>query len=370
MKIIFSGGGTAGHINPAIAVAQYIEKQEPGSTIHFAGGRGNLEERIVPQAGYPIFTVPLKGLSRSLSPSGLRKNIEAVRCTVSALSECKRFLKEMQPDLVMGTGGYASFPMVYAAQKLGIKTAILELNTVPGAVTRHLSRRVDLVLCSFAQTEQHLKKAKKVVWSGSPVRAEIVQCRTRAYPPVFESPRPLVASFWGSVGAYHMNKKMEHFIARAAKERQFDHIHAAGRANFAWMPDDLREMGCDMQSADNVRLLEYIDDMDRVLSQAALVICRAGGTIAELCVAGKASILVPSPYVTGDHQTQNARMMEQAGAAVLIPEIEATPERLYDTVLSLLDDPARLYEMGQCAYKMAQPHASDNIYRALRALLD
>ena len=154
MKIVFAGGGTAGHVNPALAVAGYICKQEPGSQVFLSGGKGNIEEKLAAKAGYPIYTFPLKGLSRSKSLAGIQQTVRALVDMQKATGECKKILKDLQPDVVMGTGGYASFPMVRAAAQLGIKTAILEVNATPGIATKQLAKKVDCTMLSFAETEQ------------------------------------------------------------------------------------------------------------------------------------------------------------------------------------------------------------------------
>jgi len=228
---------------------------------------------------------------------------------------------------------------------------------------------VDCVMISFSETEKLIPGAKKIVLTGSPVREQILQCRSKTYEPLFDNDLPVVASFWGSVGAYYMNKKMEGFIKLAAEKREFNHIHAAGANNYQWMPSDLHEMGCDFENADNIKLQEYIYDMDRVMACADLVICRAGGTLAELCAAGCPAIIVPSPFVAENHQEKNARIMERAGAAVVVTEAEATPEKLYDTAMELLRDPARLQSMRENALKKAQPQALEHIYQAVKSLL-
>ena len=208
MRAIFAGGGTAGHVNPALAVANYLKKQEPDSQIWFFGGTGNIEETLVQRAGYPIYTFPLQGLSRSKSLSGMVKNVKALLDTWKAIQGCKKIIRELKPDIVMGTGGYASFAMVYAAAQCGVKTAVLEVNAVPGITVKQLSGKVDCVMLNFAETEKFVKSAKRIEVTGSPIREEIVRCSERCDAPLFDNGMPLVVSFWGSVGAKYMNQKM------------------------------------------------------------------------------------------------------------------------------------------------------------------
>ena len=368
MKVIFCGGGTAGHVNPAIAAADYFKKQED-CEIYFSGAKGGIEEKLVERAGYRLFAFPLAGLSRSLSFSGLRQNVRAGQNAFSAVREAKKILGEVRPDVVIGTGGYASYPMVAAAQQLGIKTALLEVNATPGVALKRLSRRADCVMLGFEETAR-LVKAKKTVLTGSPVREEIVRCRSREYSPVFAQKRPMILSFWGSVGALYMNKKMVDFVARTAREGEFNLLHAAGANNYKWMPDEIRQKGCDLDGAKNVDLREYIFEMDKAMANADLVICRAGAsTLAEVCCAGLPAIIVPSPYVTGNHQEKNARLLERAGAAVVMTEPECTGDKLYETAQALLRDPDKLKKMGECALKRARPDALQRIYNAVKSIL-
>ena len=207
MKIVFAGGGTAGHVNPALAVAGYICQKEPGSQVWLSGGKGNIEEKLAAKAGYPIYTFPLKGLSRAKSLAGIKQTVKALLDMQKATKECKKILADIQPDVVMGTGGYASFPMVRAAIQMGLKTAVLEVNATPGIATKQLAKKADCTLLSFSETEKLVPGAKRCVLTGSPVREEILRCREKEYAPLFDNDKPTVVCFWGSVGAKYMNEK-------------------------------------------------------------------------------------------------------------------------------------------------------------------
>ena len=367
MRVIFAGGGTAGHVNPAIAAADYLRRQE-SCEIRLSGGKGNIEERLAEKAGYPIDAFPIEGLSREKSLKGLSKNMRALREALSAVAACKRIIREWKPDVVVGTGGYASFPMVYAATKCGAPTAMLEINATPGVATRLLAGRVDCVMISYAETEKLIPKAKRVILTGSPVREEILRCRDKSWEPLFANKLPTLCCFWGSVGAEYMNRKMEDFLLMAAQRRQFNVLCAAGGKHYARMRAETVAKGVDLEHCANVELREYIYDMDHAMGACDLFLTRAGGTLAELCAAGRPSVLVPSPFAAENHQEKNARILEKAGAAVVITEQESTPELLYDTALKLLEDPERLAQMGKNARSKAQPQALGNIYKAIKAL--
>lgn len=368
MKILFTGGGTAGHVNPALAVAGYIKTKQPDADIRFAGAEGAIEERLVKRAGYPLYTFPLAGLSRKLSPKGMRQNINALSKAAKASKRAGEILDEFQPDLVLGTGGYASYPAVRAAVKKKMRCAMLEVNATPGMVVKRMSTKVDCVFTSFAETEAFLKGARRVVLTGSPVRQEIMRARPDGLKQRLFGPEagPMVISFWGSVGALYMNQKMSECIELCALEKKFCIVHGAGSNNYKWMPEYIEKMGVSLSSATNVDLREYIFDMDKVLCEADLVICRAGAsTLAEVCAAGKPSIIVPSPYVADNHQEKNARVLEKHGAAVVITEQEATGKGLYDTACGLLAQPAKLAEMGKKARTLAKTDAVERIYEGI-----
>ncbi len=367
MKIVFAGGGTAGHVNPALAVAGYICQKEPESQVWLSGGKGNIEEKLAQKAGYPIYTFPLKGLSRAKSLAGIKQTLRALLDMQKATRECKKILSDIRPDVVMGTGGYASFPMVRAAAQMGIKTAVLEVNATPGIATKQLSKKADCTMISFAETEKLVPGAKRVVLTGNPVRREILTCREREYEPLFDNDLPTVVCFWGSVGAKYMNEKMLKVAQLVSERQQFNLLQVSGAGHYGWMKEALTKEGI-VTDRGNYRLTDYLYDMDRVLAKADLVICRAGGTLSELCAAGTPAIVVPSPYVAENHQEKNARILEQAGAVKVITEKESTPELLYDTAWSLLQQPETLAQMGKNARAKAQPDVLENIYRTLKNL--
>ncbi|MEA4919497.1 MAG: undecaprenyldiphospho-muramoylpentapeptide beta-N-acetylglucosaminyltransferase [Clostridiaceae bacterium] len=366
MKIFFAGGGTAGHVNPALAIAAYIKKKDPSCEIAFSGGSGGIEERLVAREGYKIYTFPLTGLSRSISLDGVKKNIKAMSNTLSAVSRAKEVIREQKPDIVVGTGGYACFPMVYAAQSLGVKTAVLEVNATPGVALKRLAKRADCIMVSFEETKAFFEGSKHVVYTGSPVRQELLKPDEQAAKPLFENKNPTVLCFWGSVGAMYMNKKMEGFIKLLALDGSFNLLQAAGKSSFQWMPSELKEMGVDIESVPNIRLTEYIYDMGNAMNGSDLVICRAGAnTLAEVCACGKPSVIIPSPYVADNHQEKNARAMERAGASVVAIESEVDGKKLFAMTKELLADKSKLWQMSGNACALAKFDALDIIYKAI-----
>lgn len=366
MKLLITGGGTGGHVNPGLAIAKYVQSRRADAEVRFAGTSTGIESKLVPREGYKLYTVDVRGLRRSFSPSAIAYNIATLQKSLTATSKAKKILREYQPDVVIGCGGYASFPMVHAAQQLHIPTVLLEVNAFPGVVTKSCAKKADRVLICFENTRGLLENRPNIHLTGAPVRGEIIFVRreeARRKLGLAEGEK-LVVSFWGSMGALYMNRHMAGFIKLESERDAFRHIHATGAAAYKWLPDSVRDMGVDLDKHPNIELREYIYDMADVMAAADLVICRAGAaTLGELCVLGKPSIIVPSPYVAENHQEKNARALEKQGACRVITEPECTPEKLYQAVTELLADDAKLAEMGRCAKTMAIVDSSEKIYQ-------
>ncbi|MDO4287160.1 MAG: undecaprenyldiphospho-muramoylpentapeptide beta-N-acetylglucosaminyltransferase [Eubacteriales bacterium] len=366
MKLLITGGGTGGHVNPGLAIAKYVQSRRSDTEVRFAGTSTGIESRLVPREGYQLYTIDVRGLKRSFSPSAIVYNIATMEKSLTATAKAKKILKEYKPDVVVGCGGYASFPMVHAAQQLHIPTVLLEVNAFPGVVTKSCAKKADRVLISFENTRSLLEDRPNIHLTGAPVRGDIIFAdRQKARQKLgLAEKEKLVVSFWGSLGALYMNRHMAGFIQLESQHDSFRHIHATGTAAYKWLPDSVKEKGVDLDKHPNIELREYIYDMADVMAAADLVICRAGAaTLGELCVLGKPSLIVPSPYVAENHQEKNARALEQKGACRVITEPECTPQKLYDAVTELLSDDKKLEEMGRYAKTMAIVDSSEKIYQ-------
>ena len=369
MKLYITGGGTGGHVTPGLAIARYFEQKHPDTVVRFAGSARGIENKLVPREGYPLDTIEIFGLSRSMSPKGLAHNLKAARLAVSAVGKAKKLLREARPDCVIGCGGYASFAVVRAAQQMGIPTVLLEVNALPGKVTQMLAKKADRVLVCFEQAEMLLGGGDKVVVTGAPVRGEILSAdrkKARARFGLSEDDQ-LVVSFWGSMGAKYMNEHMAGTIALECKNNvPYRHVHASGAAARDWMPRLAEEQGAALREHPNIELTEYIYDMADRMAAADLIVCRAGAaTMGELCMLGRPALLVPSPFVAENHQEKNARALEQAGGCRVLLEKDASPQRLYDEIGELLSDRERLRQMGRDATRLAAHDASEKIYREI-----
>ena len=329
MKVIFTCGGTAGHVNPALALAGYMQERHPDLRVLFVGTPCGMERGLIEKAGYDFRSIEVSSFQRSLSPSGIAHNVKSLKNLALAGSRARAILRDFRPDLVVGTGGYASFPVVREAARRGIPTAVHESNMIPGLTTKLLEGCVNCVMVGFEDCRRHYKHPEKVVVTGTPVRGDFFaltkqQAREKLG---YTDDKPLVASFWGSLGASTMNARMLDFFRREQADGfPFHHIHAAGKSDWPHVSGELERLKLSSPLLD---VRQYIYDMAVVMAAADLVISRAGAsTLSEVTALGMPTILVPSPYVVANHQEKNARLLESHGGAVVLTEEQATGEAL------------------------------------------
>lgn len=369
MHILFAGGGTAGHINPALAVASYIRDKHSTTKISYIGTKNKLESKLVPAAGFDFYTIDVSGFYRSFSPVAIVHNMLAVAKAVTSSSRAKKLLMELKPDLVIGTGGYVSGPVLRQAAKMGIKTAIHEQNAFPGVTTKMLAPMVDKIMLAMPEAEKFLKLKGSPIVTGNPVRVEFDNfTRETAREMLGLDERPMILSFGGSLGAEIINNSVADLIANGWKNNNCYYFHATGKDGYEDTVSTLKAKGVNL-SADNVRVTEYINNMACCMMAADLIICRAGAiTLSELQYAGKASILVPSPYVAENHQYYNAMTLKNKNAAELIEEKNLTGKTLIKTVEKLLSDKEKLSAMGHNASLSAIRDSNKRIYNCVMKL--
>ena len=370
-RVIFTCGGTAGHVNPAIALAQRIAESNPDTEFLFVGAERGLEKDLVPKAGYAFRTVRISSFHRSFKPKEIRHNLISVLNLVRSPREAKAILEEFRPEIVIGTGGYASFPMVKAAAKMGIPTAVHESNIVPGLTTELLEPFADRIMVGFESCRQHYKHPEKVLVTGTPVRGDFFALTKEDAKKKLgvDDGRPLIVSFWGSLGASGMNRQMADFLALEAEKEPFHHIHGAGKSGYPVMLELLREKGVDLADHPALQLREYIYDMDAVMRAADLVICRAGAsTISELTALGVPALIVPSPYVTNNHQEKNARALEEAGGACVLLEKDSSGQELFRKAAAMVRDASGRQRMEERMASLGVRDATERIYETILEL--
>ena len=370
MKVIFTCGGTAGHVNPALALAGYMQERHPDLRVLFVGTPRGMERGLIEKAGYDFRSIEVSSFQRSLSPSGIAHNVKSLKNLALAGSRARAILRDFRPDLVVGTGGYASYPMVKYAAKEGIPTAVHESNMVPGLTTKMLEGYAGCIMVGFEECRRHYRRPGKIVVTGTPVRGDFFDLtRAQAREKLgLTDDRPLVVSFWGSLGASHMNAHMEDFFRlEAADGMPFHHIHGVGKSGYPAMTQRLRQDGLENLAGLDVR--EYIYDMAPVMRAADLVICRAGAsTISEITALATPAILVPSPYVTNNHQEKNARILEQHGGAVVLLEADASGEALYRAASGILRDPRRQADMSRGMAELGIRDATKRLYDTVMSI--
>lgn len=358
MRLMVSGGGTGGHIYPALAVVNQLKKIEPDTQVLYVGSQRGIESDIVPKLGLPFQALEIQGFKRSLSLS----NFKTVYLFLKSVRKARRLIHDFKPDVVLGTGGYVSGAVLYAAAKMGIPTVIHEQNSVVGVTNRFLSRYVDKIAINFEAARSQFP-ANKVVMTGNPRAQEAVNVVSDFSLSDYQldDALPTVMVVGGSQGALKINKVMIEALSELAK-RPYQVIFVTG-------PKRYEDVITSSVSSPNVAIRAYVDNMPAVLPKLAAIVGRAGATtLAEITAVGVPAILIPSPYVTADHQTKNAQSLVQAGAATMIAESDLTATTLLAAVDDLMLDTAKRQDMAAASKALGKPHAADEMIAVLRSV--
>ena len=370
MKVLMTGGGTGGHVYPAIAIANTIKNNLPKAEIAFVGTPKGIENRICSAAGYKIYHVEVKGISRSLSPA----NVKALYLAAVSPARAKKILREFEPDVVVGTGGYVSWPIIKAAIAEGIPTVLHESNVYPGLTVRKLQDKVDKVLLNFEDTKRFLKKAEKenLLCVGNPLRGEfetVTKAEARRKLGILNNAKVLL-SYGGSRGAQRMNETVVE-VMKLLTDKGSDviHIHSTGDIGSAAFKAKFDEYGLDKNK--KIRLYSYIHNMPEVMAAADLIICRAGAmTVSEISMMKKAAIFIPSPNVVENHQYKNAKLLADKDAAMVIEEKNLSPEGLCSMIESVLTDNELRESMENNVYQFSNLSANRLIYDEIIKLVN
>lgn len=340
MRVLITGGGTGGHVNPALAIANTIKQNDPDAVIAYVGTKRGIENKLVPKAGYPMYYVDVKGIKRSLSPS----NIKAAYLALTSPIKAKKIIREFKPDIVVGTGGYVSWPVVKAASQMGIPTALHESNAIAGVAVKMLQKSVDRIYLNFEKTGESLSCDRaKLMKVGNPILggfSSMTREEARKKLGIPDKYKYVILSYAGSMGAEKVNDAVLCLMREfTAKHPEVYHIHATGSIELELCTSQFKEMGLD--KCENIELCEYIYDMPVRMAAADITINRAGAmTISELAATGKCSIFIPSPNVAENHQYKNAKVLSDAGAAALFEEKDLVDgaKPLIEEVEKLLSD--------------------------------
>lgn len=359
MRIIVSGGGTGGHIYPALTIVRAIQKKIPDAEFLYVGTKDGLEADIVPKEGIPFETVNIQGFKRSLTPENLVRGARAFGGVMKAMGIVRRF----RPDVAVGTGGYVCGPILLASSLMRIPTLIQEQNVMPGVTNRLLARFVSCIAMGTKEAAEHFPKGKRV-FTGNPIREEVMRARSEDGKEMFglDPKAKTVLVSGGSRGARSINRAMVGVLAHYAGRDGVQILHVTGKAGYDETMQSLKETGIDLDAAGNLFVEPYLYNMPQALACADVAVFRAGAIgIAELTARGVPSILVPYPFAAANHQEMNARAIATAGAARMILDRELTAERLLSVLAELLSEDAKLKRMAKAAKKLGRPKAADEI---------
>ncbi|MDD6485292.1 MAG: undecaprenyldiphospho-muramoylpentapeptide beta-N-acetylglucosaminyltransferase [Clostridiales bacterium] len=355
MKVLFAGGGTGGHINPAISIADYAKNREKNFEAVFIGTKTGLETRLVPKAGYKLEFIDIEGFDRR----HLLKNAVVLKKLVKARADAKRIIRDFKPDCVVCTGGYVSGPVMMAAKAMGVPSLIHEQNVYPGLTVKGSEKYADYLALSFEETISSMKAKEKCVVTGNPVRSEILNADRDRARKKLGIKKPFVLIFGGSLGADRINDTVIKMLPKAASEGKIELLFGTGERNY----DKIMDRADKNALSEDIKIVPYIDNMADCMAAADIVVSRAGAiTVSEIAALAKPSILIPSPNVVRNHQEQNAREFERNGAAEVILESGLDENVLYDKIISMLENPKKLSQMSQNLKKLAVTDALERIY--------
>lgn len=364
MRVLLTGGGTAGHINPAIAIADIIRARDKEAEIAFVGTPDGMERRLIEEAGYKMYPVRVQGFRRSPSP----RNLSAAWLALTSPHEAAKILKAFRPGLVIGTGGYVCWPLLRAAARAGIPCALHESNAIPGLATKRLAPYMDAIWLNFRETAAELPPhCVSPVHTGNPLRRDFsTLSRAAARQELRLSEKDmLILSFGGSRGAENLNRAIIDFMREEVpRDPHLYHVHACGEAHYEACRAMLGEAVCPRAT-----ILPYISKMATYMQAADIVVCRAGAmTLSELAVCGQCAILVPSPYVARDHQRKNAAVFEKCGAALVVEEDDLPKDKLRKEINFLRDSKKTRLSMRNTIKKFAVLDADDIFYQQIALL--
>lgn len=369
MKAIIAAAGTAGHINPGLAIANKIMQEEKDSKIVFIGTTRGLENDLVPRAGYDLKTIEAYGLSKKISIDNMKK----MHKTIKGIKEADKIIKDFNPDIVIGTGGYICGAVVLAAKKHGIPVVLHESNAFPGKAVKMLSRKADTILVSFEDAKERLPKAKRVVYTGTPVKIEKKEYTIQEKDNIIKQMglnrlKPIVLIFGGSQGAQKINEAILQIIKEKLNDT-YQIMWATGPKQYDIIKEELEKNSININYIDNTKIVPYIYNMEEVMNVSDVIVARSGAmSITEISNLGKPSILIPLPNVSGDHQLYNAKVLENVGAAKIILNDKLNGNNLNDTIREIVTNKDKMKSMQEKALTKAAYNVENKIYNEIKRL--
>ncbi len=370
MRVIIAAAGTAGHINPGIAIANKIKQEEKDSKIIFIGTTRGLENDLVPRAGYELKTIHAYGLSKKISIDNMKKLYK----TWKGFGEAKKIVKEFQPDIVIGTGGYICGATISAAYHLHIPTMLHESNSFPGRAVKMLAKKTDTILVSFEDAIARIKNAKKVVHTGTPVKIKKqeygINEKNRILKEIgLQEIKPIILVSGGSQGAQKINEAIIEIILNK-RNKNYQMVWATGPKQYDIVKENLEKNNVSINHIEGMKIVPYIYNMQEMMNVSDVIIGRGGAmTVTEISNLGKPSILVPLPNVSHNHQLYNAKVLENIKAAKIILNDELTGKKLNETIEEIILDKSKMQEMGKNALKVSTSEVEDKIYEEIKLLV-
>lgn len=370
MKVIIAAAGTAGHINPGLAIANKIKEEEKDSEIIFIGTTRGLENDLVPRAGYELKTIDAYGLSKKISIENIKKMYK----TLKGFGEAKKIIKEFKPDIVIGTGGYICGATISSAHKLKIPTLLHESNAFPGKAVKILAGKANTILVSFKDAKDRIRKGANVVFTGTPVKIKKKTYKEEEREALLKkqglkSNIPTVLVFGGSQGAKKINDAIVEII-KNKKNTNYQIIWATGPKQYDIIKEELKKSSIDIENLLNIKVLPYIYNMEEMMNNVDIIVARSGAmTITEISNLGKPSILVPLPNVSHNHQLYNAKVLENVKAAKIILNDELDGEKLNKVITEIAESPEKMKEMGKNALKVSTTDVEEKIYEEIKKLV-
>lgn len=370
MKVIIAAAGTAGHINPGIAIANKIKEEEKKSEIIFVGTTRGLENDLVPRAGYKLKTIDAYGLSKKISIDNIKKMYK----TFKGIGEAKKIVKEFKPDIVIGTGGYICGAVVLAAKKNHIPVLLHESNAFPGKAVKMLAKKANTILVSFKEAKDQIPNCKNVVYTGTPVKVKKQNYSKEQVEKIkkengLKNDKPIILIFGGSQGAQRINESIIEIIKQNLN-KNYQIMWATGPKQYEIIKEELNKSNLDIQNIENAKIVPYIYNMEEIENISDVIVARSGAmTITEISNLGKPSILIPLPNVSNDHQMYNAKVLEKINAAKIITNDNLNHKLLNDTINSIISDKEICKKMGENAMKISTVNVEEKIYEEIKKLV-
>ncbi len=370
MKVVIAAAGTAGHINPGLAIANKIKQEEPKSEITFIGTTRGLENDLVPRAGFNLKTIDAYGLSKKLTIENIKKMYK----TLKGYGEAKKILKDLKPDIVIGTGGYICGATILAAHNLKIPTMLHESNSFPGKAVKMLAKKTDEILISFEDAKERIPNAKKIVHTGTPVKIKKQEYTNSQIEKIkkelgLNNEKPLVLIFGGSQGAQKINEAIMGIIKNKLN-KEYQIIWATGPKQYDIIKEKLEDANININYIENTKIVPYIYNMEEIMNVSDLIVSRSGAmTITEIANLAKPSILVPLPNVSGDHQMYNAKVLANKNAAIIIINDDLNTVDLNTKIKEIVLDKNKKEQMGKNAFKVSTKNVEEKIWQEIKELI-